>query len=78
LPQGFQQSQIYAASGAHPAQIQNEQRPSSGARGLLCQRQGIGAGASGVLHGRMNDRITQPEVQAEHHARRTDQIGNRL
>jgi len=45
---------------------------------LLRQNQGIRTGTSGVLHGWMKDRVTEPEVQAEHHPRRTDQVCNRL
>ena len=64
--------------GAHPAEIQNQHRSCPGGAGLLCKGQRIGAGTAGVLHGWMENRITETEIQAEHHPGRADQVCNRL
>ena len=64
--QGLQQSQIHSAPGSNPAQIKHKKRFSSGGCGLLGQAQRIGAGTAGILHGWVNNRSPEPEVEAEH------------
>ena len=71
-PQCLEYAKIDSASGTNPAKIQQQQRRDSRRDRLLGQAQGIRTGTVGVLHGRMQDRVAQLEVEAEHDPRGAD------
>jgi hypothetical protein len=68
----FHQAEIHSAARSDATEIQQQERRHTGVRRLSGQRQGIWGGSVGILHGGVENRIPESEVQAENHARRAD------